>query len=200
MTMRAGEVYEHPYERLVVRVGTAESGGKELVADVYVRAHAPGVPRHVHPAMEEALTVIRGKVDTWVAGKQRVIGPGEGVKIAPGTPHSWRPVGDEDARILLEVRPGSRFEVMWRQFMGLFQDGKAGPGGPSFLQIALMANEFADVMQVVGPPLFLQRALFAVVAPIARARGYKGRYDEYLTRKPSAIVELEPLPADLVAS
>jgi len=28
MTMRAGEVYEHPYERLVVRVGTAESDGR----------------------------------------------------------------------------------------------------------------------------------------------------------------------------
>ncbi len=39
MTMRAGEVYEHPFERLVVRVGTAESDGRELVADLYVRAH-----------------------------------------------------------------------------------------------------------------------------------------------------------------
>lgn len=27
MTVQAGEVYEHPYERLVVRVGTADSNG-----------------------------------------------------------------------------------------------------------------------------------------------------------------------------
>ncbi len=53
MTMRAGEVYEHPYERLVVRVGTAESDGRELVADLYVRADAPGVPRHIHPEVAE---------------------------------------------------------------------------------------------------------------------------------------------------
>ncbi len=31
MTMRAGEVYEHPGERLVVRVGTAVSGGEQLI-------------------------------------------------------------------------------------------------------------------------------------------------------------------------
>jgi hypothetical protein len=42
MTMRAGEVYEHPYERLVVRVGTAESDGRELIADLYVRADVKG--------------------------------------------------------------------------------------------------------------------------------------------------------------
>ncbi len=59
MTMRAGEVYEHLYERLVVRVGTAESDGRELIADLYVRAGVPGVPRHIHPAMEESLTVVR---------------------------------------------------------------------------------------------------------------------------------------------
>jgi uncharacterized cupin superfamily protein len=64
MTMRAGEVYEHPYERLVVRVGTAESAGKELVAEVQVRSGAPGVPRHAHPELEEAVTVIRGELDT----------------------------------------------------------------------------------------------------------------------------------------
>jgi quercetin dioxygenase-like cupin family protein len=193
--MRAGEVYEHPYERLVVRVGTFESAGRELIADVYVRADAPGVPRHVHPNMEESLTVIRGKVNTWLAGKEKVLGPGERLRIPPKTAHSWRPSGDDDVRILLEVRPGARFEEMWRQFMGLFQDGKAGPKGPGFLQVMMMAREFGDVMAIAGPPVFLQQTLAALVAPIGRLRGYSGRHQEYLTRGPSEVVELEPLPA-----
>jgi quercetin dioxygenase-like cupin family protein len=196
MTMRAGEVYEHPYERLVVRIGTAESAGEELVAEVYVKSGAPGVPRHAHPKLEEALTMIRGQLDTWVAGEQRTIRPGDHVRIPPGVPHSWRPAGDRDVCFLLEVRPGGRFEEMWRQFMGLFQDAKAGSRGPSFLQIIVMAREFSDVMQVVGPPLFLQRILFAILAPIGRARGYRGRYHEYLTRGPSGMVELEPLAGE----
>jgi hypothetical protein len=70
---------------------------------------------------------------------------------------------------------------MWRQFMGLFQDGKAGPKGPGFLQVMMMAREFSDVMAIAGPPLFLQQAVAALVAPIGRFRGYSGRYQEYLT-------------------
>ena len=36
---RAGDVFENPVtgERVVVRVGTEESGGDRLVADLYVR-------------------------------------------------------------------------------------------------------------------------------------------------------------------
>lgn len=63
MTMRAGEVYEHPFERLVVRVGTAESEGRELVIDLYVKANAPGVPAHIHPRMEEWFTVVEGQAE-----------------------------------------------------------------------------------------------------------------------------------------
>jgi mannose-6-phosphate isomerase-like protein (cupin superfamily) len=193
--MRAGEVYEHPFERLVVRVGTAESGGRELVADLCVRGDAPGVPRHRHPTVEETLTVIRGKVGAWTQDKgERILGPGDTVCVPPNTTHAWRPVGDEEVRMLVTARPGARFEEMWRQFMGLSQDGKMGPKGPGFLQIMMMAQEFPDVMAVAGPPLFLQRAVAALVTPIGRLRGYRGRYEEYLTRGPSMIVEPEPLP------
>ena len=196
MTMRAGEVYEHPYERLVVRVGTAESDGRELVADLYVRADAPGVPRHIHPeAWRKPSPSSGARSAPGLPTKARgILGPGETLRVPPNTAHGWRPVGDEDVRMLVEARPGARFEEMWRQFMGLLQDGKAGPKGPGFLQIMMMAHEFSDVMAVAGPPLFLQRAVAAVVTPIGRLRGYKGRYEEYLTRGPSEIVEPEPLP------
>jgi quercetin dioxygenase-like cupin family protein len=201
MTMRAGEVYEHPFERLVVRVGTAESNGRELVADLYVRADAPGVPRHIHPAASESATVIRGRVSAWSPGEgDRILGPGETLRVPPNTSHEWHPVGDEDVRMLIEARPGARIEEMWRQFMGLLQDGKAGPKGPGFLQMMMLAHEFSDVMAVAGPPLFLQRAIAALVTPIGRLRGYQGRYEEYLTRGPSEIVEPEPLPVALPTS
>ncbi len=196
MTMRAGEVYEHPGERLVVRVGTAESQGRELIIDLYVPGNAPGVPPHLHPQMEEALTVIRGKVEVMSPdGGWRLVGPGERVVIPANTAHSWRPVG-EDIRILGEARPGARFEEMWRQFLGLSMDEKLGPKGDHlpFLQAMAMIREFPDVMALAGPPVFLQHALAAVLAPIARLRGYRGKYEEYLNRGPSMTVELEPLP------
>jgi len=192
--MRTGEVYEHPNERLVVRFGTAESQGRVLIADVYVPGNAPGVPPHLHPKMEESLSVIRGSVEVVLAGERQVLGPGDRACIPPGTAHSWRPLG-EDVCVRGEISPGARFEEMWRQFMGLSQDGKLGPCGDHlpFLQAMAMVHEFSDVLALAGPPVFLQRAMAMVLTPIARLCGYRGRYEEYLRRGPSEILELEPI-------
>jgi quercetin dioxygenase-like cupin family protein len=197
MAMRTGEVYEHPGERLVVRRGTAESQGRELIIDLYVPGDAPGVPPHIHPKLEESFSVIDGKVEVLSPdGKRMILGPGEGLHIPPGTVHTWRPVG-EDLRILASARPGDRFEEMWRQFLGLSQDRKLGPKGDQlpFLQAMALVHEFPDVMALAGPPVFLQHVLAAVMSPIARLRGYRGKYEEYLRLGPSEIVELEPLPS-----
>lgn len=195
MTMRAGEVYESLHERLLVRVGTAESQGRELIVELLVRGDAPGVPLHLHPHLEESLTVLEGQLEVILArGETKVLSPGGRVRIPPMTAHSWRPLG-QDVRVLGEIRPGARFEEMWRQFMGLSRDGKLGPRGNQlpFLQAMAMISEFSDVMALAGPPVFLQRLLAALLAPIARLRGYQGKYEEYLQRGPSEIVELDPL-------
>jgi len=39
-------------------------------------------------------------------------------------------------------------------------------------------HEFSDVVALAGPPVFLQRAMAAAVTPLARLRGYRGKYDE----------------------
>jgi len=56
----------------------------------------------------------------------------------------------------------------------------------------MMAHEFYDVMAIAGPPLFLQPAVAAAITPVGRL-AYKGRYEGYLTRGPSEIVEPEPM-------
>lgn len=196
MMMCAGEVYEHPYERLVVRVGTAESQGRELVAEVSLPGGSPGVPPHIHPQLEESFTVISGELDFLTPdGTWKNLWPGDHARIPPMTVHSFRPHA-QGVRVLVEIRPGARFEEMWRQFMGMAQDGKLGPAGDHlpFLQAMAMIREFPDVMALAGPPIFLQHAFAAVLAPLARLRGYKGKYEEYLRRGPSEIVELETLP------
>lgn len=197
MTMRSGEVYEQPLQRLVVREGTAETGGARLLADLYVPPGTAGVPRHVHPALEEHITVIDGRIGAWMDGQERVLESGERLAITPGTAHSWWPVGDREARVLLDVHPAARFEQHWRQFMGLAQDGKIHPKrGPKFLQIVAIQSEFSDVSRLAAIPAPIQQVLFTLLAPVARLRGYQGANEEYLTRGPSAMTEPEPLPED----
>src|SRR5215208_3722812 len=60
---KAGDIVENPItgERAVARVGTEESGGELLEVDLYVRPGGAVVGEHVHPVIEEAFTVVRGR-------------------------------------------------------------------------------------------------------------------------------------------
>ena len=49
---------------------------------------------------------------------------------------------------------------------------------PSPLQLALTAREFSDVIVFRSPPMVLQHAIFGVLAPIARWRGYRATYPQ----------------------
>jgi hypothetical protein len=76
--------------------------------------------------------------------------------------------------------------------IGLAQDGKTDAKGmPNLLQLALIASEFDDVIQLATPAPMVQRMLFPLLRPIARLRGYKSSYRQYVFRRPSARVQNE---------
>jgi hypothetical protein len=50
-------------------------------------------------------------------------------------------------------------------------------GSPPFLQIAASARWWD--MYLAGPPVTLQRALFAALGPLARLRGYRASYQRF---------------------
>jgi hypothetical protein len=86
---------------------------------------------------------------------------------------------DRDARVRVEVTPGERFGHMIETLFGLARLGHTDPKGmPNPLQLALVAREFSDVIAFRSPPLLVQRALFGVLAPIARWRGYRATYPQ----------------------
>jgi quercetin dioxygenase-like cupin family protein len=88
-TSKAGDVVENPVtgERVVVRVGTEDSGGRMLVADAYVRPGGAVTGEHVHPAIEEYFTVVRGRVGFRLDGRETVARPGERLHVPAGTAH-----------------------------------------------------------------------------------------------------------------
>lgn len=192
---RAGDVAVNPVtgERAVVRVGTEETGGELLVAELFVSPGGRVVGEHIHPAIHETFTVVSGNVGFRLDGHQSLARPGERLHVPPGVAHDWWNAGDGEARVIVEVSPAARFEAMISNLFGLAQDGKTNKKGmPNLLQAALFAGEFEDVLFFTNPPRPVQKALFAVLAPIARALGYRGSYPEYLERGPSERVEVEP--------
>src|SRR5918998_1162676 len=81
--LRAGDVLENPVtgERAVVRVGTAESDGELLVADLHVRPGGAVMGEHVHPAIEESFTVVRGRLGYRLDGREAIAEPGQRLHV-----------------------------------------------------------------------------------------------------------------------
>ncbi len=193
--LKAGEVYENPVtgERGVIRIGTDTTGGEVLVVDLYVQPGGAVMGEHLHPAMEERFTMLRGQVEFRLAGRVAIAEPGVELVAPPGTPHDWWNAGPEEALVRIEMRPAARFEAMIRNAFGLAQDGNVNKKGmPNLLQLAVFASEFADVMQFTRPPRIVQGILFGLLTPLARLFGYRGSYPAYLTREPSSTISVEP--------
>lgn len=193
---RRGEVFENPVtgERVVVLTDPDEQPEGVLVAHLYVRPGGRVALAHTHPTITERFHVIAGEVGFLLGEEERVLGPGEEAEVLPGTLHDWWQLGEAEAQVVVEVDPGKRFTEMVGTMFGLARDGKADKkGAPRPLQLAVSASEYADVIVVASPPPWAQKLIFAVLAPLGRARGLQPKYDQYLH---SAEV-VEPDPAAL---
>jgi quercetin dioxygenase-like cupin family protein len=129
-------------------------------------------PEHVHPFQESRAEVLSGTLRFVVDGTERRLGPGESITIPAGTPHHFLNDGEDDAVSIQEFRPALRTADFFRTFFALAERGELDDSGmPSLLRMSLLAPAFGDEIRVVRPPWWVQRAIFAVLAPIARLRG-----------------------------
>lgn len=181
--MRAGEIYENRVQgdRFVVREGSEDTGGERLVGDLYIRPGGAVAGKHTHAYITERFKVLAGTVRFHLDGGDRLAQEGEQVEVPPGAVHDWWNVGDEDAHVLVDIRPATRFELMIQNLYGLANDGKSNARGvPKLLPLALFAREFRGEGEFIRPPRIVQRVLFGALAPLARARGYRAINPDYL--------------------
>jgi hypothetical protein len=81
-------------------------------------------------------------------------------------------------------RPAHHAEQFFETIFGLTRDGLTDAAGvPHFLQIMAWARECE--IYVPSPPLPLQRALSALLRPVAHLRGYKAWYPQYSPDAPT---------------
>jgi quercetin dioxygenase-like cupin family protein len=181
--VRAGEIYENRVQgdRFFVREGGEDTGGERLVGDLYIRPGGAIAGKHVHSYITERFEVVAGTVGFHVAGRDELARLGEPVEVPPGAVHAWWNAGEDEAHVLVDVRPAERFELMVQNLYGLANDGKSNAKGvPRLLPLALFAREFRREGEFIRPPRLVQRLGFAVLAPLARARGYRAVNPDYL--------------------
>ena len=133
-------------------------------------------PVHVYPKQESGAEVVSGSLVFEVAGEQRRFGAGETISVPANTPHRFWNDGDEDARSIQFFRPALDIASFFETMFALAQQDKLDAKGmPRTLQLAVMVPEFGDEIRPLSPPWPSLRVLTAVLGPVARLRGYRGR-------------------------
>jgi mannose-6-phosphate isomerase-like protein (cupin superfamily) len=133
-------------------------------------------PLHTHPMQKSGAEVIAGELVFEVNGERRTLGPGESITIPAGIVHRFWNEGDEDAHSIQSFRPALDIADFFETLFALANAEELDPKGmPKLLQLAVMVPEFGDEIRPVSPPWPVLQVLTAVLAPIARARGYRAR-------------------------
>jgi hypothetical protein len=123
--------------------------------------------------------VLAGQLTVRLDGKISKLRAGETAEVLPGQWHDWWNAEDHDARVIIEVEPGARFAHMLETLFGLAELGHVDEKGmPNLLQLAVTGREFADTVRFKSPPPAVQRVVFASLAPLAHALGYRGTYPQ----------------------
>jgi mannose-6-phosphate isomerase-like protein (cupin superfamily) len=184
---RKGDEIEHPVtgERFTFLETAEDTGGGYVRIELRVEPRGFVAAPHVHPRIEETFEILSGTFAFVVDGERRLVGAGEEATVPPGTPHAWWNAGAEEGVAMVEFRPALKTEEFFETFFGLAQDAKVDPktGLPSLLWLAVILRSYRDFLYLARPPLFVQRAVFAPLAALARLRGYRVPYPYPYSRK-----------------
>lgn len=92
-----------------------------------------------------------------------------------GEPHFFANASDGVTELTIEFTPAQQHLRLFANFESLAQKRPqwfSDRGDPNFLLIALALHTYRDHLYLAGPPIFLQKLLFAALAPLACLRGY----------------------------
>lgn len=181
---RFGDCYVNTVtgERAVVLRGDEDGEGRPVLVHLTVAPGGAVAGEHVHPRVSERFQVVAGTLGTRIDGVERTLRAGEEATVAARIRHDWWNAGDDEAHVVVELSPPEpRFEMMIATIFGLANAGRTNAKGmPNPLQLALIGQEFSDVIVFTKPPVPVQGVVFRVLGAIGRRRGYRAIYPEYL--------------------
>jgi mannose-6-phosphate isomerase-like protein (cupin superfamily) len=171
---QAGKVIENSvtHDRVVFRVTAQETNGALLEFDDFLLVGYISPPEHVHPRQQERFEVLSGSLGVRISGREQVLRVGESVVVPAGKPHTIWNAGEDETHLLVGFQPALQTEAFFETMFALARDGKTdGQGKPSVMQFAAGASTYD--MYPTRPAIALQKAVFAVLGPLARALGYR---------------------------
>jgi quercetin dioxygenase-like cupin family protein len=160
---------------------SCDTEGQLLEMESTFAPHSAEPLQHYHPKQHETFTVLEGYLHVRINGSVKVLRTGETLEIPANTHHSMWNASGEKAVVNWKVEPALSTEYFLETGMGLAARGKVNQKGlPCIWQTALLAEKFQQVYRLAKPPYLLQRAVFRVLAPVAKWKGYKAVYKELI--------------------
>ena len=180
---KAGDVIHNPVlqDRIVYRKTARDTDGQLLRLDLFVSPRG-GNPLHVHPLQEEYFKAVSGTLGVQVGDEHRWLREGEEATIPPGIPHRWwNDSDDEEAHVLAELRPALNSETFFETGYGLARDGKTNENNVANIlqQAVTLTGINKGEIYLASPPVAVQKAMLAVLAPVGRLLGYRDHYPRY---------------------
>jgi mannose-6-phosphate isomerase-like protein (cupin superfamily) len=155
---------------------------ERVVAEVLARPGAAVAGAHHHPAQDEHFLVLDGVLGVRVGDERLELRAGEDATVPAGVVHDWWNAGDVPVHARITVTPPGGFLAMIGAVWGLAAQGRTDARGlPRPLDGALLLEAFGSEVVFERPPVAIQRAMAAVVAPVLRRLG-RSVTDEALLR------------------
>ena len=158
------DVIENPVtgERITFLQTSRDTGGESLQLNWSLEPDGSLPGAHTHPHQQECFEVLSGTLGVRVGRRKYRLGAGGVMMVPAGAVHTL------DTESVLQT------------IFGLARDGKVSKrGAPGLLQIIALLDEYEDELGIPWVPKRVQHAIVSRLAPLARGRGYRGRYPEY---------------------
>lgn len=109
-------------------------------------------PLHVHDGLDDTWYILDGQMVVRCGDEELVVGAGHWVSMPRGVPHTFRVVGEREARILL-VHDNSSFRDLIRDIAtpATTRDVPSHPRFPAMEELARIAS--SHDLRPMGPPL-----------------------------------------------
>src|SRR5918998_3193528 len=150
------QVHRDGHRVAFLEEGRDERGEYLVIEHVWTRPGMMAGP-HWHPALTETFRVREGRMRFRVDGRELVLGPGEGVTVAPGEVHRFWNEGLGPLRVVHDVRPPGHHREMFELWHRLDLAGKTNrrdvPKDPLALGLLWELQEG----YLAGVPACLQR-------------------------------------------
>lgn len=164
--------YYHPVQKdyTTFLETSEETGGDHTLLEIELAPGGGNTP-HYHRTYDEHFEVVEGTLEVLVGKETRVLRPGQKAVAPRNTLHKFRNPGEERARFLVELRPGSAgFEKAIKAGYGLARDGRVrADGTPKNLYHLAVLLEWSEIRL---PGVFtIAEPLLRFLAKRARRKG-----------------------------